>query len=440
MKSTCSACPVADVICRTIELGLTIEGALVSEDDITVIQARPVEAVPFCPTCGAEGVLRDHVTRVLTDLPVAGHPARLHVRLPRYRCPGEQCSQVIFQHRLECAEVGAKTTNRCTRWILQRLAIDKMSVKAVAAALGLGWDLINRLALTRIRSLVYDNPTHLDGVRVLGVDEHCWSHVRGPGKETYATILVDLTPVIEGTGPSRLLDVRPGRSKKVLATWLKERTQVFRDNIEVVTMDGFTGYHSATVAELPDAIPVMDPFHVVQLAGEKLTLCRQRLQQQTTGHRGRADDPLYKVRKTLLTRRRLLTQKQHGQVRNLWGGHDQHVGLEVTYLVYQDIIDAYAHPKKSVGKKLMKKVIDTIRKGLPTGLEELAQLGRTLWRKRKQVLAFFDHGGASNGPVEAVNGRLEHLRGIALGFRNFDHYVLRCLIHSGQLTQRINAL
>src|SRR5699024_6480173 len=103
-----------------------------------------------------------------------------------------------------------------------------------------------------------DDPTHLDGVRVLGVDEHCWSHVRGRGKETYATILVDLTPVIEGTGSSRLLDVRPGRSKKVLATWLKERTPAFRDGIEVVTMDGFAGYHSATVAELPEAISVMD--------------------------------------------------------------------------------------------------------------------------------------------------------------------------------------
>src|SRR5690625_4151964 len=122
-----------------------------------------------------------------------------------------------------------------------------MSVKAVAGELGLGWDLVNRLALTSVRSLVYDDPTHLDGVRVLGVDEHCWSHVRGRGKETYATILVDLTPVIEGTGPSRLLDVRAGRSKKVLATWLKERTPAFRDSIEVVTMDGFAGYHSATV-------------------------------------------------------------------------------------------------------------------------------------------------------------------------------------------------
>lgn len=118
----------------------------------------------------------------------------------------------------------------------------------------------------------------------------------------------------------------------------------------------------------------------------------------------------------------------------------EHVGLEVTYLAYQDIIDAYSHPKRSIGKRLMKKLIDTIGKGLPPGLEELAQLGRTLWRKRDQVLAFFDHEGASNEPVEALNGRLEHLRGIALGFRNFEHYVLRCLIHSGQLAERINAL
>ncbi|OKL50980.1 transposase, partial [Bowdeniella nasicola] len=26
------------------------------------------------------------------------------------------------------------------------------------------------------------------------------------------------------------------------------------------------------------------------------------------------------------------------------------------------------------------------------------------------------------------------------GFRNFGHYVLRCLLHSGQLSARVNAL
>ena len=99
-------------------------------------------------------------------------------------------------------------------------------------------------------------------------------------------------------------------------------------------------------------------------------------------------------------------------------------------MFYQDMIAAYGHPQKSEGKKLMSRVINSIRKGLPKGLEELAQLGRTLWRRREDVLAYFDIG-ASNGPVEAINGRLEHLRGSALGFRNLTHYIARSLLEAG---------
>ena len=46
-----------------------------------------------------------------------------------------------------------------------------------------------------------------------------------------------------------------------------------------------------------------------------------------------------------------------------------------------------------------------------------------MWKRRAEILAYFDTG-ASNGPVEAINGRLEHLRGIALGFRNLNHFHL----------------
>src|SRR5699024_5755705 len=106
--------------------------------------------------------------------------------------------------------------------------------------------------------LVYDDPTHLAGVRILGVDEHCWKHVRGQGEDSFATILVDLTPAIEGTGPARLLDVRAGRSAAVLTEWLDEREASIRDRIEVVSMDGFAGYHTATRESLPEATPVMD--------------------------------------------------------------------------------------------------------------------------------------------------------------------------------------
>ena len=89
------------------------------------------------------------------------------------------------------------------------------------------------------------------------------------------TILVDLTPLVDGRGPARLLDMRPGRSAQVLRGWLQERDPGFRSQVQVVTMDGFTGYASAVDQVLPDATKVMDPFHVVHLAAEKLTGCRQ---------------------------------------------------------------------------------------------------------------------------------------------------------------------
>ena len=57
-------------------------------------------------------------------------------------------------------------------------------------------------------------------------------------------------------------------------------------------MDGFAGFKTATTEELPEAVTVMDPFHVVRLAGEALNECRRRVQQELHGHRGRKGDPL----------------------------------------------------------------------------------------------------------------------------------------------------
>jgi hypothetical protein len=61
-----------------------------------------------------------------------------------------------------------------------------------------------------------------------------------------------------------------------------------------------------------------------------------------------------------------------------------------------------------------------------------------LGRRRADVLAYFDHQ-ASNGPTEAINGRLEALRRNALGFQNLTHYRIRSLLHCGNLNPLINA-
>jgi len=195
-------------------------------------------------------------------------------------------------------------------------------------------------------------------------------------------------------------------------------------------MDGFTGFKTATTEELPHAVAVMDPFHVVRLGGDALDRCRRRVQLATRGHRGRKGDPLYAARRTLHTGADLLTDKQKDRLEALFAT-DAHVEVEVTWGIYQRMIVAYREPDRANGRELMEKLIGSVSQGVPRALTEIITLGRTLKKRAADVVAYFDRPGTSNGPTEAINGRLEHLRGSALGFRNLTNYIARSLLETG---------
>ena len=191
-----------------------------------------------------------------------------------------------------------------------------------------------------------------------------------------------------------------------------------------------TGFKTATTEELPDAVAVMDPFHVVRLAGDAMDRCRRRVQQDTRGHRGRTGDPLYAARRTLHTGADLLTDKQRERLMALFTA-DEHVQVEATWGIYQRMIAAYREPDPGKGRAAMEKLIASVSTGVPAALSELITLGRTMKKRAGDVLAYFERPGTSNGPTEAINGRLEHLRGSALGFRNLTHYIARSLLEAG---------
>ena len=117
----------------------------------------------------------------------------------------------------------------------------------------------------------------------------------------------------------------------------------------------------------------------------------------------------------LHTRSCLLTPRQQYQLLDLFSS-EEHVALEVTWSAYQNIIDAYRAPNTSVGKVMMEAEINTLTSTrVPRGLTALITLGRTLKRRSRDILAYFDHPHTTGGPTEAINAPLEHLRGSALG-------------------------
>ena len=415
--------------CRLDELGLVVTGQRL-EPKRAVLACRVVEPDDsderWCRRCGCQGVARDTVTRRLAHEPFGWRPTTLVVTIRRYSCAG--CTHVWRQDTTRAAEPRAKLSRRGLRWALEGIVVQHLTVARVTEGLGVGWNTANDAVLAEGKRALIDDPARFDGVAVVGVDEHVWRHTRRGDK--YVTVIIDLTPIRDGTGPSRLLDMVEGRSKAAFKTWLAERPQAWRDGVEVVAMDGFSGFKTATTEELPEAVAVMDPFHVVHLAGDALDRSRRRIQQIIHGHRGRAEDPLYRARRMLHTGSDLLSDKQCQRLRDLFDA-DEHVQVEATWGIYQRMIGAYREPDRTKGRDLMVDLIDTVSTGVPAALTEVTTLGRTLKKRAADVLAYFDRPGTSNGPTEAINGRLEHLRGSALGFRNLTNYIARSLLESG---------
>ena len=144
-------------------------------------------------------------------------------------------------------------------------------------------------------------------------------------------------------------------------------------------MDAFAGYKEAVRRVVPHAREVLDPFHVVRLAGDRLTRCRQRLQQEATGRRGTKHDPLYKARRILLKTRATLTDRQRSTLGRLFGD-ERNKPLEVMWGAYQKIIACYAEPDRRKARGMMHELVDSINARPANAPGELMTLARTLKR------------------------------------------------------------
>ena len=209
------------------------------------------------------------------------------------------CPRTTWSEGSDQIAVRAKVTLRVGDWVADRLQYDDAHVAALARRLGVDWHpcwaAAKPVLETRTRA-----PERLENVAALGVDEHVWRHV-GPQKPRMLTGMVDISRDKKGHVNARLLDVVPGRSGPVYSNWLKARRRSSGQGVKHTTLDAFRGYRNAITDQLGHTVTILDAFHVVKLGIEALDETRRRVQNATTGHRGRKDNPLYTIRRLLTT-------------------------------------------------------------------------------------------------------------------------------------------
>jgi transposase len=221
------------------------------------------------------------------------------------------------------------------------------------------------------------------------------------------TGLVDL----EG---GRLLDVVADRTRRAVDDWLGARPAAWLAQVGTVALDPWRGYASALVASLGHARVVVDHFHAIRLANTVVDQVRRRIQQATLGHRGRKHDPLYRIRKLLLTAQEQLTQRGQARLRAGLAAGDPTGEVAAAWQGKELLRAVY----RAVGMPAAHAALDRFSHWCDgVQIPELSRLACTVRAWEAEILAFHTTNGCSNGLTEAINLLIKKVKRVGHGFR-----------------------
>jgi transposase len=384
------------------------------------LAVQTTATVVGCAGCGVRATPHGRRVVRVRDLPIGGRPVVLWWRKRLWRCREPACKVRTWTEQAAAIRPRAVLTERARAEACRRVGKDAHAVAAVARDLGVGWGTVMRAVHEHGTQLVED-PARLDGVGRLGLDETSFLKATRRAPTRYVTGLVDLEQ-------GRLLDVVADRTRAAVGGWLHARTRDWLAGIGTVALDPWRGYASALVAPLGHARVVVDHFHAIKLANTVVDQVRRRTQQATVGHRGRKPDPLYRIRKLLLTAHEQLTSRGRARLRAGLAAGDPGGEVVAAWQSKELLRAVYAASDLAHARAALERFYrwcDGVQ------VPELSRLARTVRAWEAEILAFHATGACSNGPTEAMNLLIKKVKRVGHGFRNFTNYRLRLLLHCG---------
>lgn len=414
-----------------------IVGALVGLKDVRVLyyQRRGPEVDLVieqvltdarCPGCGGPARVKERPLVRYVDLPVYGAPMRLGWRKHRMRCPDPDCpkrSWVLSDHRI--AAKGCLLTTRAAKWATVQVGGGR-TVSEVAAELACDWHTVNDAVTTYGGALLAADRKRLNRTTAIGLDETSFVRL-ATGRTSYATTVCDVAH-------HQIIDILPSRNFVDVAGFLNKQPASWKQRIAFGALDMSPTYAAVYTVILPKAAQVVDAFHVIALANRALDTVRRRVQTEQTGHRGRRDDPLYRIRRVLLAGEERLTDKASARLASLLALGDPNAEVAIAYRVKERLREFYRTRDQTKARALLEELIEHCRR--PAMPPELHKLGRTLHRWFDKICNYH-LARVSNGPTEALNNLIKRIKRIGFGFRNFDNYRIRALLYAGKPNWRV---
>jgi transposase len=397
----------------------------VGPDVELVIEQSTVQRI--CPACGGPGQIKERPTVRYVDLPVYGQPMRLAWRKHRVICRRQDCpatSWTSADHRI--AAKNCLLTTRCAKWATMQVGTGR-AVSDVAQELSCDWHTVNDAVMTYGQALLDADRRRLNATTAIGLDETSFVKLSSHRARCYATTVADVAN-------HQIIEILPTRNYVDVAGWIDKQPAAWKHRIRFGALDMSATYAAVYTVTLPRAAQVVDPFHCVQLANRALDEIRRRVQREQKGHRGRRNDPLYRIRRVLLTGEERLDTTATQRLTSLLALGDPHGEVAIAYRVKERLREFYRCPDIHAARAMLSELIEhCLRPGLPPELNKLARTLKAWFDK----ICNFHIARVSNGPTEALNNLIKRIKRIGYGFTNFDNYRIRALLYAGKPNWRV---
>lgn len=350
-----------------------------------------------CTVCGVVGDLVKYgkSDQAYRDVPIHGKRVTLWVNRRRYRC--NSCMSV-FRPVLEDMDESRAMTKRLIAYVEK--AVLYRTNNEIARECGIEEKTVRLL----FSAFVERQKGELEFVtpRVLGMDELYM-------QKQFRCVLTNIEH-------RTVIELLPNRSLALVTQTLRDLPD--RKGIEVVSTDMYRNYLDAARVALPQAVPVVDKFHVVKMANEAMEVVRKTIKKGLTEHFRKL---LKNDRKLMLMRERDLTPANKLVIAEWF---DKVPALGAAYVSKEKFFKLY----DASGLKEATLAYDEWRRTIPEGQEALWEgLAGTVHRWRGPIFNYFTMDyRVTNAFTESANRKMKDLnrttRGMA--FESFRAKVL----------------
>lgn len=227
------------------------------KDGNRLYRLSPIKLQRICPCCGGTGTIHGSANeRKVRDLSSDDSLVGLIIQTNRYKC--KNCGHT-WVDSFESIDTSAKITNRMKEYIQNKSL--GTPFKVLADDLGLSDTTIKRIFDEYIQTLEANRVIYAP--TVLGIDEN---HLMN----RFRAVFVDVEK-------RKLIEIKESRAKEVVKDYIQSLPD-YNNQIKVVTMDMWKPYREAVKETIPNAVIVVDKFHVIKEVNKALEIKRKSIQ------------------------------------------------------------------------------------------------------------------------------------------------------------------